>query len=183
MFLAGRGRRLGRDGPPRSRKNVPKPWLKQQWVIPPQTNAEFVCAMETVFDVYARPYDPKRPVVCVDEGGQQVIGGTRPPLPVRPQFLAEEDYEYARTGTADLLRAFEPRAGTRHVEATERTTKADFPRSLRRIADEWHPGADRITLGWTTCRLTSRPPCTRRSTRPRRSGWRGSSSGTTRRST
>jgi len=125
---------------------VLKPWLKQRWVIPPKANAEFVCAMEDVLGVYARPYDPRRPVVGADEGGKQLIGDARPPLPVRPKSPAKEDYEYVRNGTANLFMAFEPLTGERHVEVTERRTKADFARLLKRIADEWYPQADRITL-------------------------------------
>ncbi|MDG3005873.1 IS630 family transposase [Paludisphaera mucosa] len=127
-------------------KNALKPWLKQQWVIPPKANAEFVCAMEGVLEVYARPYDPRRPVVCADEGGKQLIGDARPPLPVRPRRPAKEDYEYVRHGTANLFMAFEPLAGERRVEVTERKTKADFARLLKRIADEWYADAERVTL-------------------------------------
>jgi transposase len=115
-------------------------------VIPPKANAEFVCAMEGVLEVYAKPYDPKRPVVCADEGGKQLIGDARPPLPVRPKSPAKEDYEYVRNGTANLFMAFEPLTGTRRVEVTERKTKADFARLLKRIADEWYPEAERVTL-------------------------------------
>ena len=92
--------------------------------------------MEGMPGVYAKPYDPKRPVVCADEGGEQLIGEAREPLPVRPKSSAKEDYEYARNGTANLFPAFEPLAGTRRFEATERKTKADFARLLKRIADE-----------------------------------------------
>ena len=123
-----------------------KPWLKQQWVIPPKASAGFVAAMEDVLEVYAQPYDPKRPVVCVDEGGKQLIGDVREPLPVRPKSPAKEDYEYVRNGTANLFIAFEPLAGVRRVEVTERKTKADFARLLKRIADEWYPEADRVAL-------------------------------------
>ena len=49
------------------KKNILTPWQQQPWVIPPQANAEFVCAMEDVLEVYTRPYDPRRPQVCVDE--------------------------------------------------------------------------------------------------------------------
>lgn len=123
-----------------------KPWLRQQWVLPPKANAEFVCAMEGVLEVYARPPDPKRPVVCADEGGKQLIGDVREPLPVRPKSPAKEDYEYVRNGTANLFMAFEPLTGARHVEVTERKTKADFARLLKRIADDWYPDAERVTL-------------------------------------
>jgi transposase len=115
-------------------------------VIPPKANAEFVCAMEGVLEVYARPHDPKRPVVCADEGGKQLIGDVREPLPVRPGAPAKEDYEYERNGTANLFVAFEPLAGVRRFEVTERKTKADFARLLKRVADEWYPEAERVTL-------------------------------------
>jgi hypothetical protein len=102
--------------------------------------------MEDVLDVYAQPLDPKRPVVCVDEGGKQLIGDVRPPLPARPRSAAKEDYEYERNGTANLFMAFEPLAGCRRVEVTQRRTKEDFARFLQRLADEWYPQAERITL-------------------------------------
>ena len=77
-------------------------------MIPPKASAAFVCAMENVLAVYAKPYDPKRPVVCADEGGTQLIGDAREPLPVRPTSPAEEDYEYERRGTASLLSTHKP---------------------------------------------------------------------------
>jgi hypothetical protein len=102
--------------------------------------------MEDVLAVYARPYDPARPVVCVDEGGKQLIGDVREPLPVRPGAPAKQDHEYARGGMANLFMAFEPLAGRRHVEATERKTAEDFARFLRRLSDEWYPHAEKIVL-------------------------------------
>ena len=65
-------------------KNILKPHLNRQWVIPPEANAEFVAAMEDVLEVYARPYDPERPVVCLDETSKQLIVETRAPVPVAP---------------------------------------------------------------------------------------------------
>ena len=102
--------------------------------------------MEDVLDVYARPYDEARPVVGVDEGGKQLIGDVREPLPVRPGSPAKQDYEYERGGVANLFMAFEPLAGRRHVEATERKTAADFARFLRVVSDELYPDAERIVL-------------------------------------
>jgi hypothetical protein len=103
--------------------------------------------MEDVLDVYAKPYDPERPVVCVDEGGKQLIGDVRPPLPVRPGSPAKQDAEYARGGgMANLFMAFEPLAGTRHVEVTERKTSVDFARFLRATSDERYPGATKVVL-------------------------------------
>ncbi len=115
-------------------------------MLPPKANAGFVAAMEDVLDVYARPYDPKRPQVCMDEGGKQLIGDVRPPLPVRPGNARREDYEYERQGMANLFMVFEPLAGTRQVEVTERKTNADFARLIRRLVDEWYPQADKIVL-------------------------------------
>ncbi len=102
--------------------------------------------MEDVLGVYARPYDPRRPQVCFDEGGKQLIGEVRPPLPVRPGAPRREDYEYERHGTANLFMVFEPLAGVRRVEVTERRTNRDFARIIRRLVDEWYPGADKIVL-------------------------------------
>ena len=62
-------------------------------MIPPEKNAEFVCAMEDVLELYHEPYDPKQPVVCFDEGTKQLIGETRMPLPIRPGEVARYDYE------------------------------------------------------------------------------------------
>ena len=61
------------------KKNELKPWLRQQWVIPPQANADFVCAMEDVLEVYTRPYDPARPVVCLDELNKQLVAEIQTP--------------------------------------------------------------------------------------------------------
>ena len=102
--------------------------------------------MEDVLDVYARPYDAARPVLGVDEGGKQLIGDVRAPLSVRPGSAARQDHEYERGGVANLFMAFEPLAGLRRVEVTERKTAADFARLLRRLSDEWYPHAERIVL-------------------------------------
>jgi DDE superfamily endonuclease len=102
--------------------------------------------MEDVLETYARPRDERRPVVCVDEGGKQLIGDARPPLPTRPKHPAEEDHEYVRNGTANLFLAFEPLAGWRHVEVTERKTKVDFARFVRWPVTERHGAAEKVVL-------------------------------------
>jgi len=127
-------------------KNDLKPWLKQQWVIPPGADAAFVAAMEDVLEVHHRPYDPSCPVVGLDEGGKQLIGDVREPLPVRPGSAAKEDYEYQRHGVANLFLAFEPLAGRRLVEVTDRRTAVDFARFLKRLLDELYPEAVRVVL-------------------------------------
>jgi transposase len=115
-------------------------------VLPPKANAGFVAAMEDVLDVYARPHDPKRPQVCLDEGGKQLIGDVRPPLPVRPGIPRREDSEYERQGMANLFMVFEPLAGARRVAVTERKTNRDFARIIQRLVDEWYPEAEKIVL-------------------------------------
>src|SRR5262245_66476745 len=97
--------------------------------------------MEDVLEVYHRPYDPKRPQVCVDEGGKQLLGDVRPPLPVRPGSVRREDYEYERHGMANLFMVFEPLAGARRVEVTERKTNRDFARLMRRLVGAGYPEA------------------------------------------
>jgi hypothetical protein len=102
--------------------------------------------MEDVIDVYQRPYDADRPVVCVDEGGKQLVGDVREPLPVRAGSPAKEDSEYARGGVANLFLAFEPLAGRRVVEVTERRTAVDFARFVRHLLDAVYPSAAKLVL-------------------------------------
>ena len=123
-----------------------KPWLKQQWVIPPEHSAAFVANMEDVLDVYARPYDPARPVVCVDEGGKQLIGDVREPLPARPGSPAKQDCEYERGGMANLFMAVEPLAGWRHVEVTGQKRAVDFAHFLRLLSDGPYRDCERVVL-------------------------------------
>lgn len=127
-------------------KNEIKPWLKQQWVIPPKASGAFVAPMEDVLDTYAQPYDSRRPVVCVDEGGKQLIGEVHEPLPVRPRSITKQDSEYKRGGVANVFMAFEPLSGRRQVEVTARKTSVDFARFLRTISDDRYAAAERIVL-------------------------------------
>ncbi|VTR93560.1 Marine sediment metagenome DNA, contig: S01H4_S07078 OS=marine sediment metagenome GN=S01H4_40720 PE=4 SV=1: DDE_3 [Gemmata massiliana] len=102
--------------------------------------------MEDVIEVYQRPYDPKRPQVCIDEQPVQLIGETRIPLPARPGRSRRFDYEYRRNGTANLFLAFAPLVGWRHVEVTERRTAQDFGMFLRYVVDEVYAEAHRVVL-------------------------------------
>jgi len=102
--------------------------------------------MEDVLELYEEPYDPLRPVVCFDEMPVQLIGETRVPQPPSPGRRARYDYEYRRSGTANLYMHFEPKAGRRHVDATERRTKADFAGQMKRLADERYPDAVEIRV-------------------------------------
>ena len=115
-------------------------------MIPPQANAEFVCAMEDVLEVYKRPHDPARPVVCVDETSKQLIGETRTPIPAAPGRPERIDHEYERHGTANLFMVFEPLAGWRRVNVTRRRTAVDFAEVLRDLSDVHYPDAKKIVL-------------------------------------
>ena len=81
------------------------------WVIPPEGNAEFVACMEDVLDVYHRPYDPCRPVLCMDEQPVQLIKETREPIAATPNHPQRVDYEYERNGTASIFLFAEPLSG------------------------------------------------------------------------
>lgn len=98
--------------------------------MPEAPSGEFVAAMEDVLDVYHRPYDPERPVVCMDEASKQLIAEVRDPLPLRPGDVAKYDSEYERRGTANIFMAVEPLAGKRTVRVTARRTKVDWARFI-----------------------------------------------------
>ena len=114
--------------------------------MPPERDAEFVCAMEDVLDVYHRPYDEKRPLVCLDEASKQLIGETVQPLPAEPGRPERFDYEYVRNGTANLFMVSEPLPGWRAVRVTERRTAKDFAEVVRWLVEEVHPEAEKIVL-------------------------------------
>jgi DDE superfamily endonuclease len=115
-------------------------------VIPPEANGEFVARMEDVLEVYHRPYDPKRPLACVDELPVQLVGETRVPLPPAPGRLERFDYEYVRNGTANLFMVSEPLLGWRGVSVTARRTAKDFAELLRWLVEDVHPDADKVVL-------------------------------------
>jgi hypothetical protein len=116
------------------------------WCIPPGRDAEFVCAMETVLDVYKRPHDPARPVVCMDEQPKQLVKETRTPVGGGPGRPARYDHEYERNGTATVFVFVEPLRGWRRVEVTDRRTRADWAAQVKRLLDVDYPAADRVTL-------------------------------------
>lgn len=109
-------------------------------------NAEFVAAMEDVLEVYAEPYDPKRPKVCFDETPKQLIAETRHPLPARPGQPERYDYEYQRNGTCNLFLFFEPDQAWRHVTVTDQRTKVDFAHQMKWLVDEGYPEAEVVRV-------------------------------------
>ena len=116
------------------------------WCIPPDHDCEFVAAMEDVLEVYKRPADPARPVVCLDESSKQLVGEIRTPLPPAPGAAARYDCEYVRNGTANLFMAFEPLAGWRHVEVTDARRRVDWAWFVKGLLDGRYKDAQRVVL-------------------------------------
>lgn len=123
-----------------------KPWRKKMWVIPPQANESFVYHMEDVLAVYTRPFDPQRPVVCLDECPVQLVSEKRQPLPTRPGQPLRYDYEYERVGVVNLFLCFAPLLAWRHVQVTDQRTKVDFAHCLRDLVDIHFPTASTIVV-------------------------------------
>lgn len=99
-----------------------------------------------MLDVYARPYDPRFPVICMDEASKQLVGEVRDPLPMRPGGPLRIDSEYVRLGTCNLFMFCEPLRGYRHVRVTERRTKVDWAHGLRDFLNEFYAEAEKIVL-------------------------------------
>jgi hypothetical protein len=102
--------------------------------------------MEDVLDVYARPYNPQFPVLCMDEASKQLIGEIRRPLPMRPGQPQRIDSEYERLGTCNLFLFCEPLRGWRLVRVTERRTMVDWAYALRDVLTEYYSQAEKIVL-------------------------------------
>jgi len=102
--------------------------------------------MEDVLDVYRRPYDAKYPQVCIDEKSWQLVADVRDPLPCRRGRTARRDYEYKRNGTANVFVAFEPLAGWRHYDVTDRRTAVDFARFMRGLLTGRYRDAEKVVV-------------------------------------
>ena len=102
--------------------------------------------MEDVLEVYQRPHDLDRPVVCLDETTKQLIKETRVPVPAQPGQPARHDYEYERNGTANLFMLFAPLEGWRHVEVTDRHAALDYAQVLKALSDRHFLDASKIVL-------------------------------------
>jgi hypothetical protein len=102
--------------------------------------------MEDVLEVYQRPFDPKRPLLCMDEISKQLLSDSRLPLPLRPGKPERYDYEYVRHGTANIFLSFAPLLGRRHLKVTEQRTRKDWAAAMREVADDHFPEAEIIVL-------------------------------------
>ena len=115
-------------------------------MIAPTASAEFVAAMEDVLEVYARPPDAARPLVCLDECTKQLTREVRTPMAAAPGRPAREDYEYERNGVAAIFCAVAPHLGWRRIEERERKTRVDYAHFLRALCDGHFAGAEKNVL-------------------------------------
>ena len=102
--------------------------------------------MEDVLELYKLPYDPDYPVVCFDESCKQLVSETRQPLPLEVGQPERYDHEYERQGVCNLFMFFEPLAGWRHVEVTDRRTQVDYAQQMKYLADVHYTSAKKIRL-------------------------------------
>lgn len=102
--------------------------------------------MEDVLEVYQRPYDPTRPLICMDEISKQLVSETRQPLPMQPGQPQRYDYEYRREGVCNLFLFFEPLRGWRHLKVTQRRTRQDWAGAMKDLVDVYYPDAECITV-------------------------------------
>ena len=102
--------------------------------------------MEDVLEVYKRPYDPLRPLVCLDESNKQHIIEVSNPIPMEPGKAERYDTEYERNGVSNLFMMFEPLTGWRHVEVTDHRTAVDWAHQVRFLVDVRHRDAEKVIL-------------------------------------
>lgn len=104
--------------------------------------------MEDVIEVYRRPFDPKQPLVCLDEFCKQLLGEISAPQPSKPGTPARYDYEYVRHGSATAFMIYAPLVGVREIFITQEATRTrlDYAAALRFISDTMFPDAEKIIL-------------------------------------
>jgi DDE superfamily endonuclease len=120
--------------------------LKQQYCLPEAPSGEFVYHTEDVLDVYMRPYDPRRPVVCLDETSVQLVAEARTSLPMAPRQPARYDYEYERHGVAAVFMITEPSRGWREVVVGDQRTAIDFAHVIKHLVDVHFRDVEQIVL-------------------------------------
>ncbi len=115
-------------------------------MIPPEQNGDFVAHMEDILDVYQKPYDPEKPVICMDEQPVQLIKETRQPLPAEPGQPERVDYEYERNGTANIFMITEPLGGRRQVDIRQQRTAKDWAEEIKYLLEVDYPEAEKVLL-------------------------------------
>ena len=114
-----------------------KPWKQEMWCVP-ELDEEFIERMEDILDVYEMPYNPKKPVVCLDEKPVVLHGEKREPVPMSQGQARRVDYEYTRNGSANVFCAVEPKTGRYMTQVTEQRKACDFAKFLYSVARKYH---------------------------------------------
>ena len=121
--------------------------MKKMWCIPPKQNADFVAHMEDVLEVYARPYNPARPVVCMDEKPFQLLDEYLEPIPMGKENHVEKyDCEYIRKGSCSIFMFTEPLGQWREAHALPHRTCSDWAHQIQWLVEEQYPSVDKIVL-------------------------------------
>ena len=115
-------------------------------MIPPEQNAQFVAQMESVLTLYAQPYNPEEPTVCLDERPCMLHGDLLEPLSMKPGQVARYDHEYIRNGSCCVLMAFEPLIGWRQCWVRAQRRRLEFAEVVRHLLDCVYPDAIKIRL-------------------------------------
>jgi hypothetical protein len=118
----------------------------EYWVIPPEQDAEFVACMEEVLETYAQAYDPKHPVLCMDEQSVQLLKETRVPIAATTKHGRRVDYEYERNGIASIFMFAEPLPGFRQATARIRQAKTDWASEVAQMLDTRYAACEGVTL-------------------------------------
>lgn len=115
-------------------------------MIPPESDAEFAASMEEVLDVYARPYNFRHPVMCMDEQPIQLLKETRQPIAGTKKHPRRVDYEYERAGTASIFMFCEPLSGWRQVSVRARRTKVDWAQEVEELLRTRYASVEKVIL-------------------------------------
>ena len=102
--------------------------------------------MEDILELYQRPYDPNKPLICMDEASKQLVKETRRPIGAKPGQPARYDYEYERNGVCNIFMFYEPFGGKRYVSITDRRTKRDWANQIKELLDVHFPSQEKIVL-------------------------------------
>lgn len=102
--------------------------------------------MEDILDVYELPYNPLRPVVCMDEKPYQLLGEARDSWAMRPGDNRKIDSEYVRNGTCSIFSFIEPLGGRHHVSVKEHRKAVDWAQEIKYLVDEMYPDVEKIIL-------------------------------------
>ena len=97
-----------------------------------------------ILDLYEEPYDPEKPVICMDERPCQLIDEVVVPIPMKPGKPKKEDNEYERNGTCSVFIACEPLTGWRYLEVRKRRTKMDYAEFMEKVSEQYDASVMRV---------------------------------------